>query len=309
MSQPTLDPFSDLLKFADAQTVVSGGFTAGGAWCIRFPPPGKIKFFAILRGGGWLDIEGEPAPYRLAAGDVFLLPAQRPFRLGSDLATHPVEARAVFGPNAGCGIRQVGDGDDFFLLGAHVVLDPACGWLLADILPPVILLRRTAQEADGLHWLLDQLVREHAADLPGAGIAAVQLAHLLFIRILRAHLVAGRPLPAGWLRAATDARLAPALRLMHGDPGRAWQLGELAKAAAMSRTSFATHFKAVAGMPPLAYLTAWRMRLAERALKEQDAPVSELAHRLGYASESAFSNAFKRVTGVGPRRYRSAPGL
>ncbi|WP_040844839.1 helix-turn-helix transcriptional regulator, partial [Nitrospirillum viridazoti] len=127
-------------------------------------------------------------------------------------------------------------------------------------------------------------------------------------RILRAHLATGQPLPAGWLRAATDARLAPALRLMHGDPGRAWQLSELAKAAAMSRTTFAQYFKAVAGMPPLAYLTAWRMRLAERALKEQDAPVSELAHRLGYASESALSNAFKRVTGVGPRRYRGAVG-
>ncbi|WP_040845109.1 cupin domain-containing protein, partial [Nitrospirillum viridazoti] len=136
MSSAPLDPFSDLLKFADAQTVVSGGFTAGSAWCVRFPPPGKIKFFAILRGCCWLDIEGEPAPHRLEAGDVFLLPAQRPFRLGSDLASLPLDAKVVFG--ASSGIRHLGGGEDFFLLGAHVVLDPTCGWLLADILPPVI---------------------------------------------------------------------------------------------------------------------------------------------------------------------------
>jgi hypothetical protein len=36
------------------------------------------------------------------------------------------------------------------------------------------------------------------------------------------------------------------------------------------------------------------MRLAERALREENTPVSVLAGQLGYTSESAFSNAFKR---------------
>jgi len=48
------------------------------------------------------------------------------------------------------------------------------------------------------------------------------------------------------------------------------------------------------------------MRLAQRALREQDPPVSVLARELGYASESAFSHAFKRVIGVAPNHYRSA---
>ena len=61
-----------------------------------------------------------------------------------------------------------------------------------------------------------------------------------------------------------------------------------------------------AGLAPLTYLTKWRMRLAERALREKNTPVSVLARSLGYTSESAFSNAFKRVTGHAPKRYRSA---
>ena len=69
-------------------------------------------------------------------------------------------------------------------------------------------------------------------------MAQLQGGHLLFIQLLRAHLAAGGALRAGWLRAATDARLAPALRLIHGEPGRAWRLDQLAQAAAMSRTSF-----------------------------------------------------------------------
>ncbi len=74
----------------------------------------------------------------------------------------------------------------------------------------------------------------------------------------------------------------------------------------MSRTSFAVHFKSVASVAPLAYLTEWRMRLAQRTLRDEDASVSEIATSLGYTSESAFSNAFKRVTGTAPRNYRNA---
>jgi AraC-like DNA-binding protein len=128
----------------------------------------------------------------------------------------------------------------------------------------------------------------------------------MFVQILRAHLQSSDPLAAGWLRAVADKRIAPALRLMHAEPGRAWKLGQLAKTAAMSRTAFAVHFKAVAGVAPLTYLTHWRMRLAERALREENVSVSVLARSLGYASDSAFSNAFKRVVGSAPRLYRGA---
>jgi AraC-like DNA-binding protein len=128
----------------------------------------------------------------------------------------------------------------------------------------------------------------------------------MFVQILRAHLAASGTLAAGWLGALGDPRIAPALRLMHSDPSRSWHLEELAKAAAMSRTTFAVHFRRVAGVAPLTYLTEWRMRLAERALREENAPVAVLAQSLGYTSESAFSNAFKRVTGKPPKRYRTA---
>jgi AraC-like DNA-binding protein len=46
------------------------------------------------------------------------------------------------------------------------------------------------------------------------------------------------------------------------------------------------------------------MRLAEKALRETATPMASIAQRLGYASESAFSNAFKRVTGRSPKTFR-----
>ena len=47
------------------------------------------------------------------------------------------------------------------------------------------------------------------------------------------------------------------------------------------------------------------MRLAQRSLREEKLSLFELAQSLGYASESAFSTAFKRITGTAPRTYRA----
>ena len=142
----------------------------------------------------------------------------------------------------------------------------------------------------------------------GSSIASATLAQLFFVKILRAHVASAGGLPSGWLRAIGDDRIAAALRFMHADPSREVSLGVLAKVAGMSRTRFAVRFKAASGVAPLTYYTEWRMRLAQRVLREEDTSVSDLARSLGYASESAFSNAFKRVTGVAPRNYRSAAG-
>jgi AraC-like DNA-binding protein len=296
------DLFSDILTLANAQSVITGAFHAGGAWAIRFPPPDMIKFFGIARGTCWLRLEGAPEDLRLGPGDVFLLAAPRAFVLASDLALEPLDAVAVFRQCGGT-VATLG-GDDLQMLGGHVELAEGTGDLLSAVLPPMLLARAGSPQAQACHWLLAQLVQERASELPGAGVASAQLAQLLFIHILRAHLAETGSFPPGWLRAVTDRQLAPALRLMHGEPGRAWQLAELAKAAGMSRTTFATRFRAVAGMPPLTYLTEWRMRLARRALAEGNTSVSTLAYALGYTSESAFSHAFKRTTGFAPKRLR-----
>jgi AraC-like DNA-binding protein len=233
-----------------------------------------------------------------------LLTAQRSFVIADDLNVVPTDARKVFAGVVG-EIGRVGSGETFFALGGHIALDPTRGALLLDVLPPYVHVRAERSEATVLRWVLDQLVREASADRLGASLATAQLAQLMFVQVLRVHLDAAGSSPVGWLRALADERLAPALRLMHGDPGRPWQLAELADAAAMSRTTFALRFKNVAGVAPLAYLHAWRMRLAERALREGNAPVAEVAFSLGYTSESAFSNAFKRAMGTAPKRYRT----
>jgi AraC-like DNA-binding protein len=86
---------------------------------------------------------------------------------------------------------------------------------------------------------------------------------------------------------------------------RGWKVEELAAAVGMSRSGFALRFKQLVGAPPLDYLLRWRMQLARDALRRNDGTVASLAEKLGYASESAFGNAFKRVFGRAPKRYWS----
>jgi AraC-like DNA-binding protein len=300
------DPLSDMLSLVEARSVLSGRLHAGGVWAVGFPPPEKIKFSALLRGKCWLAMEGLAAPVRLEAGDVVVVNGQRSFVLASDLAVEPEDARGVF-RDAPDGVATIGSGEDTFLFGGHVTLNAGRARLLMDVLPPLIHVRSSTPEAGALRWLLEQLVGELSSDRPGATLAATHLAQLMFVQVLRAHLAdpAHASYP-GWIRAIADERLAPALRLMHGDPGRPWTLGELARASAMSRTTFASRFKEVAGVAPVTYLQGWRMRLAERALRGSVAPIASVALSLGYTSESAFSNAFKRAVGVSPKRYRSA---
>lgn len=297
------DLFSDVLKLVGAQTVLAGGFAAGGPWALRFPAPDKIKFAALVKGACWLRVEGDDVAIRVETGDVVLLSAKRAFVLASDLA--PLDAKSLFS-GQGKKFVTLGNGQDCVQLGGHIVLDSVNGDFLATALPPLIHVQASSAHAADLKWLIEKLVREQAEEKPGSGMASTQIAQLMFVELLRAHLAASGGFPVGWLRALGDSRLVPALRLMHGEPGREWQLKELASECAMSRTTFALHFKASVGVTPFAYLTEWRMRLAERALHESDLPVAVVGRSLGYTSESAFSNAFKRVIGQAPRRYRSA---
>lgn len=299
------DPFSELLTFMQARSVMSGGLVAGGRWAIAFPPATQLKFWGVLRGTCWLKIKGESTPIAVNEGDVFLLSAERPHIMASDLSATPVDLQQILDKRVGA-LAYHGDGDEFFMIGGKVELSPDSEHLLRAALAPFIHLNARTHALETLHWLLNQLVREREHDRPGAAVASSQLAHLMFIEILRLHFETAPPLSGSWLRAMTDKRLAPALRLIHGEPGETRPLEVLAKACAMSRASFAAYFKDVAGVSPMAYLTQWRMRLAARALAEGKRSLIELALSLGYNSQSAFSHAFKREIGRSPLHYQQA---
>ena len=115
--------------------------------------------------------------------------------------------------------------------------------------------------------------------------------------------MAGTDASPGLVRGLSDSRLAAATRGMHARPTHAWTVAELAKEAALSRSSFFERFSRAVGVAPMEYLLTWRMALAKNLLRRNEGRIAEIAERVGYGSASAFSVAFTRHVGRPPTQY------
>ncbi|GLY49060.1 AraC family transcriptional regulator [Lentzea sp. NBRC 102530] len=109
----------------------------------------------------------------------------------------------------------------------------------------------------------------------------------------------------GWLAALADPVVGPVLQAMHARPEQAWTLASLAGEAGVARTTLAGRFAKMVGVPPLTYLTQWRMAVAADLLAESSATVAAVARQVGYADAFGFSVAFKRVHGFSPSECRT----
>lgn len=203
--------------------------------------------------------------------------------------------------------------DDTFPAGSVVLL---CGAYLLDgarphpllsELPPVIHLPARVGQHAALRSLVDLLAAELTSRGPGADAIVPALLDALLTYMLRECFDEGHS-ATGWSAALTDPAILTALNRIHTDPARHWMVAGLAAEAGLSRSAFARRFALLAGRPPLAYLSWWRMTLAARLLRESDAPLSAVARQTGYTSEYAFANAFKREFGIAPGRYRVSWG-
>ena len=108
----------------------------------------------------------------------------------------------------------------------------------------------------------------------------------------------------GWLGALRDEQIGRAISLIHRNPDHPWTVASLASEVAMSRSAFAARFTELVGEPAMHYMASWRMHVALTWLKEDRVTLAELASRLGYQSEAAFSRAFKRFNGISPGAVR-----
>jgi AraC-like DNA-binding protein len=298
-----MDPLSDVLSLLKPRSLMSAGFEAGGDWSVQFrDQQGSIKCGAVVSGQCWLAVEGVPDAVRLEAGDCFLLPSGRPFRLATDMALPPVDARAIFPVARRGGIVTHKGGGDFFLVSSRFVLAGDHADLLLRMLPPIVLIRQESDQA-ALRWSVERMMQELREGQPGGFLVIQHLAHMTLIQALRQHLTEAARGGVGWLFALADRQMGAAIGAMHADPAHRWTLPELAAHVGMSRSSFALKFKETVGTSPMDYLTRWRMLLASDRLTNSDDSISAIAPSLGYESESAFSTAFKKVMGCAPRQY------
>ena len=189
-----------------------------------------------------------------------------------------------------------------------------CGFLACDAqpfnpllenLPPVI---KAGDPRDSNTGWVGQMVRQammESADKRAGGESVLaKLSELMFIEVVRRHLEVLPPEQTGWLAGLRDPFIGKALSLLHGRPVQNWTIEELAKQVGVSRSLLDERFADLVGIPPMQYPARWRMQIASELLISGNAKVATVAVEIGYASEAAFSRAFKKTVGMSPSAWR-----
>lgn len=272
-----------------------------------------VSYHIVTQGGCWAGLRDAPLE-RFEAGDILVVPHGDAYALAS-----APDAAITYGPEQAVQFfRQMAAGELPSVVyedgGAGPPTKFICGFLGCDLrpfnpvlaaLPPMIHLRAPTNSADRLRPLIEFAQRELHEPSPGGRSVMLRLAELMFIEVVRRHLETIAQEQTGWLAGLRDPLVARALALLHEAPAHHWTLGLLAAQAGASRSVLAERFTNHVGLAPMRYLMQWRMQLASRRLTEPgSAKLVAIAEAVGYASEAAFSRAFKKSVGVSPALWR-----
>lgn len=309
MTEPTSGWLADLRI---RHTFLVVGRFGAGAPGVRIEPEGAAAFHYCLHGTCVVEAEGRP-PLRLDEGDFLFMRAglrrvvwpgerrrrPRPVPIAQLIAPVIRDAAVDFAIGEG-GARA----PEQIVLGGGCCVDSPEARLFIDALPDVFCVRGDAPYAARLRAIVEELVDEATAGVPGASPVVARLAEVAVLLGVRAFVAAGGD-GSQLVEAARDPRLGRALAAIHREPERSWTIARLGRVAGMSRSGFAAAFAERVGEPPASYLARVRMARAERLLLEQqDWPLPRIAEAVGYASPAAFSVAFKRLRGIPPGAVR-----
>lgn len=280
-------------------------------WAVTVPRVEEhLTFHVVVSGRCWLEMEGDE-PLRLEPGDLALVPRGgghqishepgTPARRFDELLHEQVSERYAV-------LHHGGGGAATSVVCGAVRFDHPAAHHLIGLLPRVIHVEASSSPhlamTDWMQSTLRLMSAEASAMRPGGETVITRLADILVIQAIRTWIERAPAARTGWLGALQDEHIGRAIALLHRDPSLPWTVASLAREAAMSRSGFAARFTELVGEPAMQYVTRWRMHVALVSLRADNAVLGELAGRLGYRSEAAFSRAFKRYMGFSPGAAR-----
>lgn len=270
-----------------------------------------FSYHIVLQGPCWATVENHQ-PIELSSGDILLLPHGDAYNIASQpTAPSPADAAPA---------------REFFQLMSAGKLPPViqdggpgpqmnrllCGFLGCDLqpfnpviseLPALVHISPPGAEQDSLTSLINMALQEAARAEQGAQLVLLRLAELMCIEVMRRYLTSANA-KGPWALALKDPLIGRVLSLIHQRYHYPWTLQLLADEVGASRALLAERFKQLVKMPPMHYLTCWRMQQAAQQLRDTNLKNFAVAQAVGYESEAAFSRAFKRVVGVSPSCWR-----
>jgi AraC-like DNA-binding protein len=313
-----MDPLSEVLRSVRLKGAVflSAHFTA--PWCVsvsmtgddcaRFvnKPAQVIGYHFVIEGKLLVALEDAPM-VEVCAGEIVLFPQNDNHTLANAPGIPPIMARDLMQPGEDGGLVRIehgGGGPSTRLICGFLASEDDYNPLLAT-LPKA--LKVDVREGASRAWI-EASVRFAANELAEGRLASssvmARLAESLLTEAVRQYSSTLAEEQASWLNGLRDPYVGRALALMHHEPAAAWSAERLAKEVALSRSAFVERFTSLVGMPPIRYLTLWRLESAKLNLRETNKTVAQLAFAAGYESEEAFSRAFKREFGLSPTHWR-----
>ncbi len=280
-----MEVLSDILRSMRVEGSVYFCEHLQAPWSMDFEDTTSASFHLVRRGECWV-MSGERTEC-LGPGDlVFIEP-------GRDhvLASHP--------PKQDPPPRETRT----LLLCGYCSFAEETGTPLRDIFPSLTSVRE--EEILKHPWLkstLDQLSTEYMSQQPGAELVVNKLTEVVLVELIRINF--GRDDKSRFIRALSDKQISRALQHLHNKPHIGWTLEKIAGNVGMSRAAFAKRFKELVGQPMFEYLTVLRVQRAKELLQETKLPLYEVASRVGYESDLAFTKTFKKRTGTTPTRFR-----
>lgn len=310
-----VDVLGDVLEMVRVDAIGYRQWELAPSSRLRVPAGDTAQFHVLLEGCCAVEVAGQK-PLPMSRGDLAVLLHGNEHYLTCASGARPPDE----GVNPGRDRKhRHGDRDHGEIFGRDATLaslgsvsirfDHSNNDLLLSALPPLLALAgESGRVAPWLESTLALVSAETASAQLGTQAVMNRLDDILLVQIVRAHIAeleySGERRP-GWLGALGEPGIGRSLFSMHQQPERSWTVASLAQHAGMSRSAFAARFAELVGDPPLQYLTRFRMQKATVLLREGRFTLAEIADRVGYQSETAFSKAFKRQFGSSPGTYRS----
>lgn len=287
-----IDAFSQVLNLLKLDASIYHNAKVCGNWKLNEHTLGATCFHMVTIGSCLLDVPNH-LKLILRYGDLVIFPRELAHSMVPDVPLAGDQRHLSYQ------LSQSIDGTG--LMCGEMRFQHAGSQFILDALPPVFIIQYDATN-DWLKSLLEMILGESMRESPASKVLLDKLSELLFTYALRQYLME-HPKEVGMLAIYGHSRLSKVIEAIHQHPEREWTLELMAKEAAFSRTTFVETFKSVSGWTPGQYLTWWRMQLAWTFLKEGE-KTAEVANKVGYHSDSAFSRVFQKTFSIAAGKVR-----
>jgi len=303
-----MDALTDILNTLRLSSTLYFRTELTAPWGIDVPAKANAaRFHIVVSGHCWLKVNDENV--HMSNGDLIVIPHGSSHIIANDQKTQVLPLSDVLDEVAYTGEGALvygGGGEGCCLVCGEFSFDDLGTHPLLENLPNKLYV--SGDSSYNTKWLdsaLGFIAHEAASLKPGAHAIIDRLSEIILIQVIRATLASTEEhIP--FLSVFSDTRINQVMSAIHADPAADWTVERLGQLVNMSRSSFSNRFTDLANMTPLQYVIFVRLQRAGRLLLETDTPLINVAEKIGYQSEAAFSQAFKKQYGMRPGEFRRA---